>query len=459
MSELQWHDRYESEYCVCGQLMVYPERLFLVELRPEEFGDVRAAAVYEAICDIHADGGKDAVDPVTIEQKLGKRYGLDSAALMQWVDRWDILGLNLEYHAQQIREQAAERALRAAGAEIARSPETGESLMALARLRIEEISRHKTAKSRSVSEFTAPLVQEIENAKAGIPPEWFRWGNPMLDRLMSVPKGGAILIGARPGGGKSLMCGHLRLLAASRGERIAHYNTEMGDLQDHRRVVAQSARVDVNDWLVKYRLSDEHYDRYLKRLREVGALPMWVLDRVTDSNEICKDIVRRRAIDHVTLVVVDHLTDMHNPTMKGGNRTLEMAAMLQQLKRACTEGEGIPVATLIVAAMLHRPPKDDLGRAPTMSDFKYASKAEEIADVTLLIHDPHKHDENEPRDVLLGITDKYRHGSPGVIPFRYDRDHGHILGVAARRKEEPPKPAPVIPFREPPKQRHWTDTD
>lgn len=433
---MKFDTRFASEYAIVGRLLLSPAMLPHIELEPNDFGEPRMQAVYEAIVDRYYSEGPDSIDPITVADHLDGRMGVDLDFLVKLTDDWSLL-VNPTYHADRIREDAIERDLRKAAGEILKSPESGRSLFDLAREKLSRLTRAQRARSRPVSELTEPALAEVREARRGNPPPMLRWGMPMLDRYLGLPRGGVLMLGARPGVGKSLVAGFLRHLAADMGERILFIPTELDALEDHRRSVAQVARVDVNDWLRDYRLSEEGFQRYEKAVRHIGGKPIWFLDRTTDVRLMAAEILRLRVIEGITLVILDHIHECYDSQFVGASRTQEMESMYGVLRRACTEGHDAPPATLVIAGQLVRPKPERVAHVPTMNEFKHSGKAEEIASIALILHDPYKHDEDKPRNELLGIVDKNRYGPCGVLRFAYNRDHGHVYGIAANPGTEP----------------------
>lgn len=448
--------RFASEWVVVAQLLSRPEMLPAIHLSTEDFGHPRCRRIYEVIAELYEEDGAKGVDAVTVADKLKE----DPLILVEVVEHWAMHRFEVQSHAAIVRRRAADRALRNAAADLVTAGEEGVDLYELARKKILDVERVEAGRSYPVKELTQELHEELELAKGGqSPTDFLRWGSPALDRLFLLPRGGVFTIGARPGEGKSLLMGWLRLKLLALGESILSVSTEMLGKEDHRRTVAQDVAVDVNDFLLDYNLTPNQHERYLTKLRQLEAKPLWYLDRTGRKSDICREIDRRRRLSGVTCVLVDHINEMYDPPNAKHGRRQELDACWLGLRRACQEGHDVPPATLFVASELTRPTKDKAHRKPSMNDLKGTGKGEEISSVVVVIHDPWKHDPKLPDDVLHLLVDKHRWGPRGELQFRYDRSRGHILGLSTKRDGAP------LPTRDQPKQaevpttRHWSDND
>ena len=422
-----------SEKVVVASVIMRPAILPGLSLSSPEFGDPRMRETWEAINDLFADGGPGAVDAVTVSDKLKT----DPLKLAEFCHEWSSGHFDVTAHAARVRRGAVTRAILKAAAGLEGSGEEGDALYELALKSITSVQRAEAGRSVPVAEISELLTQEVDNARGGEKPDMLRWGDPFLDRLLSLPRGGVFVLGARPGDGKSIVMGWIRLKLAALGERILSVTTEMESHEDYRRTVAQDVAVDPNHWLLTYKLDPDMHRRYVERLRQLGALPMWYLDRTTSLRVICREIDRRRRLDGVTCVIVDHVNELYDSSTARQGRRQELDAIWLGLRRACQEGSDAPPCTLFIAGQLRRPEKGKENRRPYMSDLKGTGKGEEIASVVVLLHDRwQEKSEEHPRDELPAIVEKHRGGPKGTIFFRYDRDHGHILGLVSRRSDQ-----------------------
>lgn len=443
---------FASEYTVIAHLLEKPSLLPVIELETGDFAEPRCAKIWETVCDLYADHGPAGVDPITVAEA----GGLELDVLLKLMAEWCVTSVTVPYHADVVRRQSADRQLRAAAADVLRSPEEGEDLYEFARKTIMAVESKSARGAVTVAEVTKRLQDELAAAQSGTPPDRLRWGSPQLDKFLSLPRGGVLVVGARPGGYKSLLMGWIAERLTGLGESLLRVTTELEHYEDHRRTVAQAARVDANDWLISYRLDQEGYARYTAKLKEIGGRKIWYLSRTTRLRDVVREIKRLRRIHGITCVEVDHINEMCDPPTAGQGRRQELDSIWRGLRDACQEKEGGSPATLICAAECTRPPRDRAARLPTMNDFKGSGKAEEIADVAVLIHDPYKDDKDEPSGEILLLVDKNRHGPVGALKFRFDRAKGHVLGLATSRAALPQRAAPQQQqIEDVPK--HWMD--
>ena len=140
------------------------------------------------------------------------------------------------------------------------------------------------------------------------------------------------------------------------------------------------------------RLTDEQWLRYSNAGAEVARWPLFIEEGATTLSSIrakARRAVRRHGIG---LVVVDYLQLVEDPATRNQNRTVEVGAVAQGLKRLAKELH-VPVVT---PAQINRRSWDRADKRPTMADLRESGQIEQAADVILGLHRPIVFDPDEP---------------------------------------------------------------
>ena len=246
--------------------------------------------------------------------------------------------------------------------------------------------------------------------------------------LAGLRPGQLVVIGARPGVGKSVVGLDIARCAAVRhGLPVLLHSLEMTNAETANRLLAAEATVE------------------LARLREENLAPSdWeriarVQDRVLDAPLIVDDdphctLARVRArlrgmarTAPARLVIIDYLGLMTAPRAESRERSV--AELSRGLKLM-----GMEFGVAIVA--LHQLNRESLKRTdkrPTMADLRDSGAVEQDADIVILLHREDAHDKESPRAGELDlILDKNRSGPTGLVTVAFQGHYARTTDMAAR---------------------------
>lgn len=241
----------------------------------------------------------------------------------------------------------------------------------------------------------------------GLPTPW-----PDLDRLIGgLAPGRLVVVGARPGVGKSIMGTNLALhVAAHHRHAVLIASLEMDRSEVVQRLLAARARVDIGH-LLDGTLTEREWESVGRNQQELDALPVTIDDAptqtVTSIRTAARDIKRER--DDLALIVVDYLQLMHAPDVdKRANRAEAVGSISRGLKVLARETG----ACVVAMAQVNREGVKNNGR-PGMGDLRESGAIESDANQVVILHRP---DEDVPEVEV--IVDKNRHGPKGVAALR-----------------------------------------
>jgi replicative DNA helicase len=267
-----------------------------------------------------------------------------------------------------------------------------------------------------LAELLQPALDEVEAAgsRDGLL-RGLETGFRDLDRLLAgLQPGQLVIVGARPGIGKSTLGLDLARHAAIRqGATAALFSLEMSKVEIVTRLLAAEAKVPLHV-LRSGQLSDDDWARLARRMGEISDAPIYVDDTPNMTlMEIRAKARRLRQRHDLKLVVVDYLQLMSGV---GGRRTEtrqeEVAALSRGLKLLAKEIE----CPVVAMSQLNRGPEQRTDKRPQLSDLRESGGVEQDADVVILIHRDDYYDKASPRageaDLIVA---KHRNGPTDTI--------------------------------------------
>jgi KaiC/GvpD/RAD55 family RecA-like ATPase len=276
--------------------------------------------------------------------------------------------------------------------------------------------------TRSLETLVPEAVAEIRSPAPRIVPTRL----PALDEVLSGGwrPGDYVLLGARPGVGKTALALQIARTAAESGLRVLICSREMTPQALVRRLLAQASGVRLQSLRTGTLTAIE--ERMLAQGAEhLARLPIYV----TNTRTVPALEAECREIGDLSLVIVDYLQLMVASVRESRQRVEEIS---EGLKDLAVRNE----TTVLALSSLSRPPKDRPNWVPSMGDLRESGELEHDADVILLMHRP---DLGAP-ECSIQVA-KHRDGGIGRIPVSFDgahmtftesseeADHGTVEGV------------------------------
>lgn len=220
-----------------------------------------------------------------------------------------------------------------------------------------------------------------------------------------------IIVGARPGVGKTAFALSVLTALARQGKRVGFVSSEMSAQQVLLRLAAGESGISGHR-LREADLADSDWPLLTAAVNKMKKLDIRIYDKpsITISDVALQS--KAWAIDGgVDFICIDYLTRIKPTKSKGSSHldTSEIAIGCKNIARTL----GVPV---MVLAQLNRNSANS-NRRPVMSDLRESGRIEEEADQVLLLY---RDEENE--SVAEVIVDKNRHGeSKVIVPCVYDK--------------------------------------
>lgn len=393
----------------------------------------RHRVIFAAMARVAASGL--AIDVVTLGEELRRSSCLDAAGGIAYIAELSnavATAANVGHYAKIVRRHATQRATIEAAAQLgAEAQRTSDpsALLARASSALEQLAATESPTLLEGAEVLKRLYSRLEGQVEEGDAHHLSTGYAALDRLLAggFARGELVLVGGNSGMGKTSLCAEFFRRMVRSGARGMYFSTELRAEEFTMRLVAQEARVDLED-LMGGKSSQRDWERMIPAM---GAMGKWAW-AVDDSEEATLPLIahhtRHRAKTHgLDVLVVDHIHRLEplaeQARLPRRDQLDGIVRVLQRLARAL----GIVV---IAAAQLN-----DDGRAkaeanakggrdprPTQSNFLDCRTLGKEAGVVLFPFRPSYFDPQASPDLGEVIIDKARHRriQRTRVPFRVD---------------------------------------
>jgi replicative DNA helicase len=381
----------------------FPDLLRVVQGR--DFLQPHHENIWEAAGRVYASGG--TVDPLTVRTALGEAAQrlpggpLYLHTLMESCPN----ELSAPHYAAQVADTAGRRRINEAAVyiqQLAKEPREIDEIAEDARQRLDQAvldqNRHQALR---IGDMLPEVLDVAEKgATRGLPTPW-----PDVDELTrGLKPGRLVVIGARPGVGKSIMGANLATHVSSRHGHGAYVaSLEMDRVEYTQRILSSEAKVDLTK-LDNGHLSESEWTSIGNATRSMNNWPLVIDDEprqtVSRIRSRVRDLTRTQT---VALVVVDYL-QMLTPRDTRMPKREQIDESTRGLKLLARE---LKVCVVAIAALNRGSVQRQDGK-PTMGDLKESSGIESDADQVILLHP----DSDAPAELHV-IVDKHRNGPTG----------------------------------------------
>ena len=321
---------------------------------------------------------------------------------------------NAEDYAKIVKNKAILRRLIKAGEEIAEDAYTeiddADLLLENAEEKIYSIADDRENKSFTpIRNLMATVQQQIKERKInpdvniGTPT-----GFPALDSVIVGLSGSdLILVGARPGMGKTAFAMNIATQAAEKlGKTVCVFSLEMSGEQLALRMLSSEAQVDGYKMRTG-RIDDPEWKSIAYAASKLAELDILIDD--TPGASVANIIAKMRRVKNPGLIVIDYLQLMQgDERRRSDNRVQEVGDISRGLKLLAKK-LNIPV---IACAQLSRGPESRTDKRPMLSDLRDSGAIEQDADIVLFLYrDEYYKDKENTRSLAEVIVAKNRHGS------------------------------------------------
>lgn len=301
-----------------------------------------------------------------------------------------------EYKARELRRLVSNMQITAAGV----NTQIADLLRELEALKKNEKSRARQL-SAIVGEYQDQYFKEQTEDK-------LYTGFSKLDDITGGLEGGdMIVIGARPGVGKSAFISQIILEMAKKGKRIGFYNLEMSDKQVYERFLSNQSGISLNRIRRAKRFLGDEQERFQKANDALGKMAILISSGAKSVSEI-RNECRHQELD---CIIIDYL-QLVKADIRYQSRASEVGAISKAIKALAME-LNIPIIAL---SQLNRVSEIRETKEPTMGELREAGDIEQDASIIILLWNLDTEDISRK-----GLkVDKNRQGELGKIIYRFD---------------------------------------
>ena len=419
----------EAEQALLGAIIVSPDAFDKISgiIRAEDFYVAEHQHIYTALLKIY--NLNRTIDVVTLVNTLVEMGDRDEAGGVQYIT---LLAesvpsaTNVKDYAKIVKDKATLRKLIKVCDEInedAYSESDVRDVIDSAEQKIFDISHNNETKEfrhiRDVLQNVYRDIEKLSENKGAVTGS--KTGFSGLDRvLVQMGKGDLIIVGARPGMGKTSFALNIATnVAKSTRKSVAIFSLEMSGEQLVTRILSSEAMVDSHS-LRTGQLANEDWDNIADVISSLSGCDIYIDDTSAITSTEMKSKLRR--LPNLGLVVIDYIGLMQT-TSKSDNRAQQVGEISRNLK-IMAKDFGIPI---ICCAQLNRgtESRPGAGKRPTLADLRDSGSIEQDADIVLFLYrDEYYKDisgaEGSPEDADTAntaevIVAKNRHGSVGNI--------------------------------------------
>ena len=375
------------------------------------------------------DNGQN-VDPISLADHLKSSGKLDQIGGMAYLIELNSNSFSLaswKHHVQILHRDATLRALIEASSKITAlafdAPEDTKEVVDTAEGLLRDVTNDEIGDTfQSLSDVMGDLYEELseacENPDGAL---GVQTGYRGIDaRLQGLRPGQMVVIGARPGVGKTSFALNLLINAAVNGASVAFFSLEMSKAEIAQRLLSAHAHIPLGD-LRGAKIQANQWPTILDATRELSTLDVMIDDTPgTTVTEIRAKARRMLKDKEKGMVVVDYLQLLEPPSGSGGadSRATQVSAMSRGIK-IMAKDLGVPVIAL---SQLNRNVTDRKGKRPELSDLRESGSIEQDADIVILLDRSMTEEEAASEDRPdFNVTDfiiaKNRSGPLDIIPL------------------------------------------
>ena len=416
----------EAEEAVIGSLLIDSDSFLDIShlISPDDFYRDRNRLCFAACAELFRRG--DAIDQITVARELQRTENLENAGGMAYLSHLvstTPTSSHASFYAQVVYNTSTMRRLIEAGSGISaigyRDSDDVESTLRQAEdllfnVRTRRQERGFIALRQIYDQFLEDRASITDPLDDTAP---VQTGYNDLDELLGgMQRSDMLILGARPGLGKSALAVNVSINAARQGSTVGIFSLEMSREQLALRILAGDAEVDAH------------------RLR-LGLYTEAEEQRIIDDTPFqgipeMRSKARRLSLSPggLDLLIVDYLQLIQGQGRMRGteNRVQEISEISRNLKGIARDLR-LPIIT---CSQLSRVVEGRPGHRPLLSDLRDSGSIEQDADIVMFIYredvyyteeewEQHFPDRPFPRNIAEIIVAKHRHGPTGAVKMRF----------------------------------------
>jgi replicative DNA helicase len=392
-------------------------------LEPEDFYSEAHKEIYKSILSLYHQ--KNDIDILTVTNDLRTKKTLDSiggAFFIVSVTNRIASAANVEYHAHIVKEKSITRKtiqVLSDGLENAFNENDTFDLVGGLIKKLESNIDLKKTQIQHISKAGSKVFDQMESNRnlghelIGLP----SCLKEINKNLMGYCSPDLIIVGARPGEGKTTLAVNEAFNIAKSGTPVLFFSMEMKGMQIASKVLSSLAETDIKS-IRSGRIVDDKFTEVAYHTEKSLNVPFYIVDASGLSTMEIKVITKSAIKEYgVKMIFVDYIQISKGSKAKYSTREEEVSDIAKDLKVIAMECD-IPVMALSQMARLEK----GTYRLPQLSDLKESGGLEANADIVIFPSRPFHHGVTEVKgfdiqfsesDALIIIA-KYRLGFCGA---------------------------------------------
>ena len=420
----------DAEQAVLGSIIVNPDSFDKVGgmITADDFYVEEHKHIYSTLLKMY--GQSKTIDVITLVNGLVEQGFRDEAGGIQYislmVDSVPSVA-NVKDYAKIVKDKSLLRKLIGVCDEISSDAynESNEvkTILDSAEQKIFDLTHNSESKEfRHIRDVLHLVYQDLElkqQTKGAV--DGAKTGFSGVDKmLVQMGKGDLVIVGARPGMGKTSFALNIATnVAKNTGKAVAIFSLEMSAEQLVTRVISSEALVDSHS-LRTGRISNEDWPNIAEVASTLSGCEIYIDDTSAITTTDMKAKLRR--LQNLGLVVIDYIGLMQT-TANTDNRAQQVGEISRNLK-IMAKDFGIPI---VCCAQLNRgtESRPGAGKRPTLADLRDSGSIEQDADIVLFLYRDEyykdisgNHGDDAGADsanIAEVIIAKNRHGSVGNV--------------------------------------------
>lgn len=360
-------------------------------LKSDDFYAPSHQLIFTAMQQLH-DTGRP-VDAISVADNLKSNNQLDRIGGPSYLVDLSSNTLSLaswKYHSEIIRRNATLREIIKTSSQITAlafsAPEDTKEVVNDAEQMLLNVTNRAIRSTYSgISDVMEELFEELdEQSRNQTDILGIKTRFPGIDRaLLGMRPGQMIVIGARPGVGKTSFCLNLAVNAAAEGASVALFSLEMSKKEIAQRLLSTQAKINLQA-IRSANIKDAMWPQIVQATSELSALDIMIDD--TPGTTVTEIRAKARRMLHGKkngIVIIDYLQLVSPPSAgrRADSRATEVSEMSRGIKIMAKDLE-VPVVAL---SQLNRQVADRKGQRPQLSDLRESGSIEQDADIVILL--------------------------------------------------------------------------
>lgn len=249
-----------------------------------------------------------------------------------------------------------------------------------------------------------------------------------LDKLVTMMAGDLIIVGGRPGQGKSALLDSIATQVTNNyRKKVGIFSLEMKNKQVSARIISHMSGIPT-DRILKGKMLEHEWPLFTQAVEKFENLPLSINDQAGITIPQMRAEARRmmRDMGGLDLIIVDY-AQLMKPVRKYKNRNEDIGEITKGFKQIGGELD-VPI---LAAAQMSRAVEQRTEKRPILSDLRESGDLENDADVVMFIYRPDQYEnKTDKQNMTEIIVAKHRNGPVGSIELLFRGELAKFESVA-----------------------------